>query len=71
MGFTPVHQRRCALGSQANEAPPGAGYLISRLPVICEPNSGYTLAEFAGNLEGVAPQSPTLTFEQQNWYYVK
>ena len=51
MGFTPVHQRRCGLGFQGNEAPSGAGYLVSRLPVICEPNSGYTLTEFAGHLE--------------------
>lgn len=71
MGFTPVHQRRCGLGSQGNEAPPGAGYLASRLPVICDQNSGYTLTEFAVNLEGVTPQSPTLTFDPENWYYVK
>jgi hypothetical protein len=71
MGFTPVHQRRCGLGSQGNEAPSGAGYLVSRLPVICEPNSGYTLTEFAGNLEGVTPQRPTFIFDPDNWYYVK
>ena len=71
MGFTPVHQRRCGLGFQANLAPPGAGCLVSRLPVICDPNSRYTLTEFPGNLEGVTPQRPTLTFDPENWYYVK
>jgi hypothetical protein len=71
MGFTPVHQRRCGLGFQRNEARSSANCLVSRLPVICEPNNGYTLTEFAGNLEGVTPQSPTLTFDLQNWYYLK
>jgi hypothetical protein len=71
MGFTPVHQRRCGLGFQGNVAPPGAGHLVSRLPVNCVPNGRYTLTEFAGNPEGVTPQSPTLTFDPENWYYVK
>jgi hypothetical protein len=71
MGFTPVHQRRCGLGPQGNEAPSGAGYLVSRLPVICEPNSRYNLTEFSVHPEGVTPQSPTLTFDPENWYYVK
>jgi hypothetical protein len=71
MGFTPVHQRRCGLGFQGNEAPSSADYLVSRLPVTCKPNSAYSLTEFAGILEGVTPQSPTRTFDPENWYYVK
>jgi hypothetical protein len=70
MGFNPVHQRRCGPGFQANGAPSSADHLVSRLPVICKPNSGYTLTEFADSLEGVTPQRPTFTFDPENWYYV-
>ena len=29
------------------------------------------VAEVAGNLKGVTPQSPALTFNRQNWHFVK
>lgn len=71
MGVTPLHQLQMRFGFQGNDAPPGAGYPASRLPLNCEPNGGYTLTESAGNLEGVTPQSPTLTSDPENWYYLK
>jgi hypothetical protein len=29
------------------------------------------VAEVAGNLKGVTPQSSVLTFDRQNWHFVK
>jgi hypothetical protein len=29
------------------------------------------MAAFASNLKGVTPQSPALTFNRQNWHFVK
>jgi hypothetical protein len=29
------------------------------------------VAEAASNLKGVTPQSPALTFNRQNWHFVK
>jgi peptide/nickel transport system substrate-binding protein len=46
-------------------------YLAQQLPVIFQPNGVYTLTEIANNLRGVTPQSPTLTFNPENWYFVK
>ena len=46
-------------------------YLAYQLPVIWQPNSVYTLTEVANNLKGVTPQSPTLTLNPENWYFVK
>jgi hypothetical protein len=39
--------------------------------VIWQPNSVYTLTEVANNLKGVTPQSPTLTLNPENWYFVR
>jgi hypothetical protein len=52
-------------------APVSADHLSSRLPVDYQRNGTYTLTESAANLEGVTPQDPTLTFDPDNWYYVK
>lgn len=71
MGSNPVHQLQMRSRVPGGEAPSSADHLVSRSPVNCEPNSRYTLTEFAGNLEGVTPQSPTLTFDPENWYYEK
>ncbi len=46
-------------------------YLAPQLPVEYQPNGAYTLTEIANNLKGVTPQSPTLTFTPENWYFVK
>jgi peptide/nickel transport system substrate-binding protein len=46
-------------------------YLSTRLPVMWQPNGAYQLTEVANNLKGVAPQSPTLMFNPENWYFVK
>jgi peptide/nickel transport system substrate-binding protein len=45
-------------------------YLSKQLPMIWQPNGAYQLTEVAGNLKGVAPQSPTLTFTPESWYFV-
>jgi hypothetical protein len=29
------------------------------------------MAAFASNLKGVTPQGPALTFNRQNWHFVK
>ena len=46
-------------------------YLSAELPVIWQPNADYQLTEVADNLEGVTPQSPTLSINPENWYFVK
>jgi peptide/nickel transport system substrate-binding protein len=46
-------------------------YLAAQLPEEWQPNGVYNLTEIAGNLHGVAPQSPTLAMTPENWYFVK
>jgi peptide/nickel transport system substrate-binding protein len=46
-------------------------YLSTQLPVIWQPNADYQLTEVADNLQGVSPQSPTLSINPENWYFVK
>jgi len=46
-------------------------YLATQLPVIWQPNADYQLTEVAGNLKGVLPQSPTLSINPENWYFVR
>jgi hypothetical protein len=45
--------------------PPGISVDAAR-----EPNAGYQVAE-AVKLKGVTPQSPTLMFNPENWYFAK
>ena len=46
-------------------------YLSTQLPVMFQPNSAYALTEVANNLKGALPQSPTLYFNPETWYFVK
>jgi peptide/nickel transport system substrate-binding protein len=46
-------------------------YLAQQLPVMFQPNGVYSLTEIVNNLKGVTPQSPTLTLNPENWYFVK
>jgi peptide/nickel transport system substrate-binding protein len=46
-------------------------YLSTQLPVIWQPNSDYQLTEVANNLQGVTPQSPTLSINPEDWYFTK
>jgi peptide/nickel transport system substrate-binding protein len=46
-------------------------YLATQLPVIWQPNADYQLTEVANNLQGVAPQSPTLSINPEEWYFTK
>jgi len=46
-------------------------YLSTQLPVIWQPNADYQLTEVADNLQGVGPQSPTLSINPENWYFTK
>jgi peptide/nickel transport system substrate-binding protein len=46
-------------------------YLATQLPVIWQPNADYQLTEVANNLQGVTPQSPTLSINPEDWYFVK
>jgi peptide/nickel transport system substrate-binding protein len=46
-------------------------YLAPQLPVMYQPNAAYTLTEVANNLKGYFPQSPTLSLNPENWYFVK
>jgi hypothetical protein len=43
-------------------------YLSAHLPVIWQPNGDYQLTE---NLEGVRPQSTTLSINPEDWYFTK
>jgi peptide/nickel transport system substrate-binding protein len=46
-------------------------YLSAQLPVLWQPEADYQLTEVAGDLKGVTPQSPTLSINPENWYFVK
>jgi peptide/nickel transport system substrate-binding protein len=46
-------------------------YLAPQLPVEYQPDAAYTLSEVANNLKGVLPQSPTLSINPEDWYFVK
>jgi len=46
-------------------------YLAAQLPVLWQPNADYQLTEIADNLKGVTPQSPTLSINPENWYFVR
>jgi peptide/nickel transport system substrate-binding protein len=46
-------------------------YLAKQLPFMWQPNADYQVTEVANNLKGVTPQSPTLLFNPENWYFVK
>ncbi len=46
-------------------------YLAQQLPVMFQPNGVYSLTEVVNNLKGVLPQSPTLSINPENWYFVK
>ena len=46
-------------------------YLAQQLPVMFQPNGVYSLTEIVDNLHGVEPQSATLSFNPENWYFVK
>ena len=46
-------------------------YLATKLPVMWQPNGAYQVTEIADNLKGVTPQSTTLMFNPENWYFVK
>jgi peptide/nickel transport system substrate-binding protein len=46
-------------------------YLSAQLPVLWQPDADYQLTEVTDNLRGVTPQSPTLSINPEDWYYVK
>jgi peptide/nickel transport system substrate-binding protein len=46
-------------------------FLATQLPVMFQPNGVYQLTEIVNNLKGVTPQSPTLSINPENWYFVK
>ena len=48
-----------------------AGLPGAQLPVIWAPDAAYQLTEIASNLKGALPQSPTLSINPENWYFVK
>jgi peptide/nickel transport system substrate-binding protein len=46
-------------------------YLATQLPFEWQPFPAYQITEVANNLKGVTPQSPTLSINPENWYFVK
>ena len=46
-------------------------YLAEQLPVMFQPNGAFQLTEIVNNLKGVTPQSPTLSINPEDWYFVK
>jgi peptide/nickel transport system substrate-binding protein len=46
-------------------------YLSTQLPFEWQPFPAYQITEVANNLKGVIPQSPTLSINPENWYFVK
>jgi peptide/nickel transport system substrate-binding protein len=46
-------------------------YLAKQLPFEWQPFPAYQITEVANNLKGALPQSPTLSINPENWYFVK
>jgi peptide/nickel transport system substrate-binding protein len=46
-------------------------YLSPQMPVQYQPLAAFSLTEVANNLKGVLPQSPTLSINPEDWYFVK
>jgi peptide/nickel transport system substrate-binding protein len=46
-------------------------YLATQLPMMWQPNGAYSLTEVSTSLRGALPQSPTLSINPENWYFVK
>jgi peptide/nickel transport system substrate-binding protein len=46
-------------------------YLAKQLPFEWQPFPAYQITEVANNLKGALPQSPTLSLNPENWYFVK
>jgi peptide/nickel transport system substrate-binding protein len=46
-------------------------YLAKQLPFEWQPFPAYQITEVANTLKGVLPQSPTLSINPENWYFVK
>ena len=46
-------------------------YVAAQLPMLWQPNADYQLTEVSSNLRRVIPQSPTLSINPENWYFVK
>jgi peptide/nickel transport system substrate-binding protein len=46
-------------------------YLSPQLPVIWQPEGDYQLTEVTNSLQGVTPQSSTLSINPENWYFTK
>jgi peptide/nickel transport system substrate-binding protein len=46
-------------------------YLATQLPFEWQPFPAYQITEVANDLKGVTPQSPTLSINPENWYFVK
>jgi peptide/nickel transport system substrate-binding protein len=46
-------------------------YLATQLPMEWQPDPASQLTEVANTLKGVTPQSPTLSINPENWYFVK
>ena len=46
-------------------------YLSPQMPVQYQPLGAFTLSEVVNNLKGVLPQSPTLSINPEDWYFVK
>jgi peptide/nickel transport system substrate-binding protein len=46
-------------------------FLSPQMPVQYQPLTAFTLTEVANNLKGALPQSPTLSINPEDWYFVK
>jgi peptide/nickel transport system substrate-binding protein len=46
-------------------------YLAMQLPMEWQPDPATQLTEVANTLKGALPQSPTLSINPENWYFVK
>jgi peptide/nickel transport system substrate-binding protein len=46
-------------------------YLAKQLPFEWQPFPAYQITEVANSLKGFLPQSPTLSINPENWYFVK
>jgi len=46
-------------------------YLAKQLPFEWQPFPAYQITEVANDLKGALPQSPTLSINPENWYFVK
>jgi hypothetical protein len=67
----PTRQALRGVRGASNPRRNAAGGKPARPGTRARPFPAYQITEVANNLKGVIPQSPTLSINPENWYFVK